>query len=218
MTKADLTPFAEMLSAVYTFYGKDMSEAALGIWWTVMEPFDLAAVRKAMGQHAVNPDNGQWLPKPADIVKMLGGSTLDSALVAWSKLDRAIQSVGTYLTVVFDDPIIHRVVEEMGGWTLLGRTKERDWPFRQNEFVNRYRGYKMRGETPPYPPRLIGIHDGENASNGFSVDEGNVRLIGDRTVAMKVLKGGSDVARLGVRPLAEVGTKMLIDLSEKANG
>lgn len=223
MTHTDRAAFAEILGAVYTFYSKDISEAALGIWWTVMEPFDLAAVRKALGQHAVNPDNGQFLPKPADVVRMLGGSTLDSALVAWSKLDSAIQRIGTYATVVFDDPIIHRVVEEMGGWTTLGHCTAKDWPFRQNEFVNRYRGYKMRGETPAYPPKLIGLSEGENAVKGLAHDPRALRmaepvLIGDPKVAMLVLKNGSDVPRLGITRMAEVGTRMLIDLSEKTHG
>lgn len=109
-----------------------------------MKPFDLAAVKDALNRHCVNPDNGQFMPKPADVVKLLQGSSQDGALVAWAKVDRAVRQVGTYSTVVFDDPIIHRVVQDMGGWVALGDKREKEWPFVAKEFENRYRGYPMR--------------------------------------------------------------------------
>lgn len=197
MIDRDRGEFAKMMADVYDYYSKDLSESVLEIWWTAVRPYDLAAVRKALGQHAVNPDRGSYLPKASDVVLMLGGSTLDSALVAWSKLEEALSRVGRYMTVVFDDPLIHRVVDEMGGWTVIGACSARDWPFKQNEFVNRYRGYRMRSETPPYPPRLLGISDGENAAHGYAVDDSNLRFIGDARAAVAVLKGGSTVPRLG---------------------
>lgn len=202
MIDKDRAAFAEVLAAVYTFYRQDFSDAAFGIWWSSMRLFDLAAIRDALGRHAMNPDTGQFLPKPADVVRMLGGSTLDSALVAWTKVDEAVRAVGGQSSVAFDDALIHRVVDEMGGWILLCGTTLKEWPFKQNEFVNRYRGYKVRSETPPYPPKLIGVFDAENGDRwlghpGAKPDE-NLRLIGDAEVARKVMLGGSDVPRLGI--------------------
>ena len=67
---------------------------------------DLRAVADALNRHAVNPDNGQFLPKPADIVRLINGNTVDRALVAWSTVERAIRSTGPYQSVVFDSPEI----------------------------------------------------------------------------------------------------------------
>ncbi len=55
---------------------------------------------------------------------MLGGSTQDAALAAWSKVDRAVREVGPYQSVAFDDALIHRVLFEMGGWIPLGSKTE----------------------------------------------------------------------------------------------
>jgi hypothetical protein len=210
MIERDRDNFAELLTGVYDFYRKDASDQVLEIWWQAMKPFDLEAIRVAFGQHTMNPDNGRFLPMPADVVRMLGGSTLDSALVAFSKVERGISAVGCYATVVFDDPLIHKVIEEMGGWPLLCVTPARDWPFRTTEFLNRYRSYKSRGMTPAYPKKLIGIADGENAVRGFA--EAAVTLIGDPRLAHAVLEKGSASTTLG---LTRVDTK-LIGNAEKA--
>ena len=196
MQPADRDAFGELIGGVYDFYGKPCSEFALGVWWNALQPFDLSAVQDALGRHAVNPDNGQFLPRPADVVKMLGGSTLDAAMLAWSKLEKAVMRIGPYQTVAFDDALIHRVVDDMGGWVQFGRVTEEEWPFTQKEFENRYRGYRFRSETPQYPPKLIGIVDGENLRKGYPPED--VVLIGDATAARRVMGAGSDTPRIGV--------------------
>lgn len=196
MKPSDRTAFGQLLSGVYAFYGKEASDFALNVWWQAMSPFDFKAVADAMNRHCVNPDTGQFLPKPADVVKMLQGSTQDSALVAWSKIDRAIRTVGTYRSVVFDDALIHRVLTEMGGWIDLGRKTEDEWPFVRNEFVNRYRGYKMRSEVPDYPPHLIGMSEAQNSKAGFRIDP--PLLLGNPEMAATVARKGSDAQILQV--------------------
>ncbi|MBB5271350.1 DUF6475 domain-containing protein [Quisquiliibacterium transsilvanicum] len=174
---------------MHDFYGKDLSEFALSVWWQAMRPFDLAAVRDAMSRHLVNPDTGQFMPKPADIVRMIGGRTVDAAQLAWSKVDAAVRRVGTYASVVFDDPLVHRVVDDMGGWIPLGRKSEDEWPFVAREFENRYRGYAMRQERPEYPSRLIGISEAANSRSGLPIAD--PVLIGAPEKARAVLARGS---------------------------
>jgi hypothetical protein len=164
------------------------------VWWAAMKPFDLDAVKDALNRHCVNPDSGQFLPKPADVVRMLQGSTQDAALVAWSKLDRTVREVGTYRSVVFEDALIHRIVLEMGGWVALGTKTEDEWPFLRNEFVNRYRGYRGRSEIPEYPPVLIGLAEASNRKVGF--DSEPPVLIGNPVTAQAVMQRGSNAPLL----------------------
>jgi len=84
------------------------------------------------------------MPKVADVIKMLQGSTQDSALTAWAKVDKAVRSIGTQMSVAFDDPLIHKVIQDMGGWLGLGQRQEAEWPFVAKEFETRYRGFKAR--------------------------------------------------------------------------
>lgn len=196
MTPNDSPKFLSLIANVYAFYRQDFSDFAGEVWLQAMRPFDLDAVSRALSQHCVNPDSGQFMPKPADIVKMLQGTTQDSALSAWAKVDRAIRTVGTYQSVVFEDPIVHRVILEMGGWIQFGTKTDDEWPFVRNEFVNRYRGYKMRNETPEYPPVLVGIAEAQNARGGFKVAP--PLLLGNPERAQLVLKGGSNAPMLQV--------------------
>ncbi|OXI88537.1 hypothetical protein CFB50_08525 [Burkholderia sp. AU33423] len=195
MTPNDYEEFSNLIAGVFAFYKRDFSEFALGVWWAAMKPYDLAAVNDALGRHSVNPDSGQFMPMPADIVRMLGGSTQDAALVAWAKVDRAVRSCGTYNSVVFDDALIHRVIAEMGGWVLVGGKGEEEWPFVRNEFVNRYRGYKMRSETPEYLPVLIGMAEAQNHRTGHKSQP--PVLIGDARTAHQVMLAGQDKPMLG---------------------
>ncbi|AZG14952.1 DUF6475 domain-containing protein [Cupriavidus pauculus] len=196
MTPQDVAPFSALISDVYAFYRQDSSTFAVKVWWQAMQPFDFTAVADALNRHCVNPDSGQFMPKPADVVKMLQGSTQDSALVAWAKVDRSVRTVGTYRSVVFDDPLIHRVLTEMGGWIEVGRKSEDEWPFVRNEFVNRYRGYRMRSETPDYPPHLIGISEAQNAKAGFHVEA--PLLLGNPDTAAMVARRGTNTPLLQI--------------------
>ena len=190
MQPSDAKQFRTLLSGVFGFYGKDLSEFALSVWWEAMRPFDFAAVRDALNRHAVNPDNGQFLPKPADVVRLLRGSTLDSALVAWAKVDKAVRQIGSYASVTFDDPVIHRVIADMGGWVSVCSGTEDEWPFKAREFENRYRGFVNR---PPedWPPRLTGLEEHQNAQRGFS---SHFRLVyvGNREQCALVESKGTD--------------------------
>ena len=151
MTSDDYKKFKEGLAGVYGFYDKDINDFVLDVWWNALKQFDLNAIVEAFNRHVINTESGKWLPKPADIIRMLQGSTQDAALVAWAKVDSAVRHKGTYVDVVFEDPLIHRVLHDMGGWIALGQKNEDEWPFVAREFENRYRGFRERSEIPEHP-------------------------------------------------------------------
>lgn len=185
MREQDKEGLFALVASVYAFYRVDCSPFALSIWLEAMRPYDLLSVKDGFNRHCVNPDNGQFLPKPADIVKLIGGGTKDGALLAWSKVLRAIGSVGGYQTVVFDDPLIHAVVSDMGGWVAMCSISVDETPFKANEFVTRYQGYRLRGSLPDVPIKLIGRADGENVARGLG--ESEPVLIGDKQAAKRLL-------------------------------
>lgn len=192
--------FFTTLIGVADYYGKELSKGVLVVYWEGLREYDLEAVEKALWAHAKNPDTGQWMPKVADVAKMLEGRTSDQAAVAWSKIDRAVRQVGSYADVVFDDALIHRVLHDMGGWLQLMGKAESDWPFIAKEFENRYRGYRMRGETPPYPPVLIGMANAQNGKQGYALQA--PVMVGDQAAAQRVLAGGNDAPLLAMQRAA----------------
>lgn len=199
MRQSDYEQFLAMLGAINELLGrgKPLSDTAISLWWGALAEYDLSAVRQAFDRHVKNPDTGQFMPAPADVIRMIAGSTMDSALMAWSKVDRAIRHIGTYQSVIFDDALIHRVIQEMGGWVEIGSKDDKEWPFVQKEFEMRYRGYKSRNERPEYPAVLIGMAEAHNSQQGMLSQA--PLLLGDTAAARSVVIGGTDVPLLVAR-------------------
>lgn len=199
MKQEQFDDFCELLGVVSEQYGKPISAGAKMLYWQGLIDYDFDAVKQGLFRHIRNPDNGMFMPKIADIVKMLQGSTQDSAMMAWSKVDKAVRQVGTQVSVVFDDTIIHCVITDMGGWLRLGQKTEDEWPFVAREFETRYRGFKSRNEVLEHPKKLIGLYDAENAPNGYK--ETPPVLIGDIEKAEQVLLAGTNKSTLQITQL-----------------
>jgi hypothetical protein len=187
MEQRDIPKFSALMVGIGELYGKTISSQLTDIYWLAMKKYDLQDVQKAFNRHVNNPDGGQFFPKPADIVRLLEGSGETKALQAWAKVERAIIQVGRYQSVVFDDPLIHAVIEDMGGWIKLCTIKNEDLPFRANEFQKRYMGFVLKNPNR-YPKYLCGISEQENAKNGFECAA--PVLIGDADKAVEVIKSG----------------------------
>ncbi len=214
MQPNDARKFKTLMQGVFDFYRQGLTEFTLNIWWKAMQSFEFEAISDAFNLHCANPDVGQFPPMPADVIRMMQGSTQDAALVAWAKVDRAVREKGTYYSVVFDDALIHRVIYEMGGWIRVGNKSEKEWPFVRNEWINRYRGYRMRNEIPSYPSVLIGMTEAENKLQGW--ESGALILIGDTKTARLVLAGGTNMALLDFTPLSLISTDKVRIIAQKA--
>lgn len=68
MIDADKRPFADMINAVFTIYGKPLPEKEmLRIWWHKLKRFEFCDVAKAFDIWTDTPNK---LPQPADIVQL----------------------------------------------------------------------------------------------------------------------------------------------------
>jgi hypothetical protein len=213
MQAEQLDEFIEVLEAVAEQYNKPLSDGLKTLYWQGLKDYDYQAVTQALSRHIRNPDSGMFMPKIADIVKMLQGSTMDSAYAAWTKVDKAVRSVGTYSTVVFDDPIIHRVLQDMGGWMQLGTKAEDEWPFVAKEFENRYRGFKGKNESIEYPKQLCGIFEAHNTKEGFKTEP--PVLIGNKEQALLVAKGGTELPILQITRSDDTFKQLTAVIGEK---
>jgi hypothetical protein len=195
MVDEDKKEFAQFVGGIFAMYGKEATPMILRVWFEAMRQYDLKAFKDALSRHLLNPDNGQFLPKPADVVKLIGGTTIDSALEAWSAVDNAVRTVGTYRSVAFADPIIHKVIQDMGGWVALGNKKEDEWAFVAKEFQTRYRGIKTTGQPVDAPAQLTGIAAQQNSVAGIQYKEQPI-LIGKRHDTKPALNSTYEVSRL----------------------
>jgi Domain of unknown function (DUF6475) len=190
MIDQDKHAFKELLTNVMAFYRQDISTFALQVWWSACQGYDLEQVRKALNAHAVDPDRGQFAPKPADVVRALQGTKTDRARAAWGKVMDAMQRVGAYQSVVFDDHVIHAVIEDLGGWMGLCRSDFEQLSFTEHRFCESYRAYAGRHEPLAYPAKLLGQFEMDNRHAGRRVAP--PVLIGNPERAAEVLRlGGS---------------------------
>jgi hypothetical protein len=187
MQLSDKPKFLEVLAGVHDFYGKELSAFAGQVWWQAVSGFGLEQATKALSAHLMDPDRGQFMPKPADLVRQLQGTHADRSLVAWGKVLETIRRVGAYKTVVFDDPAIHAAITDMGGWPAVCCTEVDELPFLQKRFCELHRVFAQRGQGE-YPPALMGVFEAANRHNGQPVQP--PILIGDPARAQAVMQGG----------------------------
>lgn len=191
MRDSDKPNFGALLRDVMAFYRQDVSPFALSVWWQACEGFDFQQVSKALTGHAMDPERGQFAPKPADVVRQLAGTATDRAMIAWGKVHDAMGRVGAYQDVVFDDAVIHAVVDDLGGWVKMCRSELSELSYLQHRFTESYRAYANRGQLSEYPRRLIGDRSPDELYAKRGLPPPKPAVIGDLVKAREVFRGGS---------------------------
>lgn len=197
MQDSDRGKFSQLMSDAMAFYGKNVSTFALGVWWEACRNFSLEQVAKALTAHAMDPEQGQYQPKPANLVKALQGTRTDRSLIAWGKVLVAMQRVGAYTSVAFDDPVIHAAVEDLGGWAAICRGELNDLPHVERRFCESYRAYASRPDVA-YVGVLPGVHQLENGLRGK--ESAPPILIGDPERAAAVMRNGGSAPKTQMTP------------------
>ncbi len=150
--------FCKLLTWLGELYGKNISPQLFEIYWWGVEKYSLEEIKRAINLHVLNPDVGQFMPKPADLIRNIEGKNVDKALRAWNKVLNAMRTVGAYESIVFDDSLIHAVIEKLGGWVKFCHTTEKNLPFLFQYFQ---RCYLVCLSYPllSIPKRLVGIDE-----------------------------------------------------------
>ncbi|WP_405418698.1 DUF6475 domain-containing protein [Marinobacter flavimaris] len=208
----DMEAFDQIWTQTHEIYGKRPEPRVVYMVFQSLIAFPLADIEHALCRHITNPDTGQYPPKPADIVRLLQGSSQSASGEAWAKVDYAIRCVGNYRSVVFDDPKIHAAIERLGGWQKIALTDDKEYPFVRNNFLKLYQGFTV---TPPdsFPRKLIGTCEHENSQQsefmrGRSKEQ--PALVGDKEKARLVYQGGGDQ---GVVKIHNEKTEQFLELA-----
>ena len=107
MDNQDLPRFTHIFMGICEIYQRNATEVFIELYWRALQHFELSLVEAAFNAHVRDPDYGNRMPFPSDIVRLLEGNSYTQASQAWSKLINAIRYIGAWETVVFDDAIIH---------------------------------------------------------------------------------------------------------------
>ena len=159
------------MSNIAELYSKGLSKNLLEIYWFILERYELEDIKRSLSLHAINPEVGQFMPKPADIVRYIEGKTQEKSLMAWTKAIDAMKLFGAYQSIQFDDPLIHSVIDDMGGWVKLCHSTDTQLPFLFQEFSRRYEVY-LRNPPQEIPRQLTGIFEHQNKIYSSSYSPG----------------------------------------------
>ena len=149
----------KLLFMTADYYKETLSEGDINLWLRDLSPFSFDDILSAFGKWRQSSDR---MPKISNIVEIIRGSEEDLALAALIKVESAMSRYGSYATVVFDDPIIHAVIPELGGWVRTCRLSENEFTWWKKDFRERYQHHLRYGTLTNLPPKLLGIFDEKN--------------------------------------------------------
>lgn len=147
--------------ALCEIHDRKFSTLLSDLYWKVLEPFTDEQCEAAFEDLIYFT---RFFPKPVEFIEKIRGTQSNRGALAWVDVLEAVKRVGPYQSVKFPDPVIHSVIEAMGGWVQLGGmlTDEEKW--KQKEFERLYQILESRDANHEYLPGIVEI---DNAARGF---------------------------------------------------
>lgn len=168
MTPNEWQKFCVMLDDAADMIGQPRrTEGAKGLMFTILGRFELRDVASALSAHVAE---SKFFPAPSELIQRIEGSASDRAMVAFQVVRH---NLNTYVSVQFDDPLIHYTVAALGGWQKFGEILEDDLKWLEKDFCRYYehgaRQRKTWGEEG-VPHSLMGRHEAHNRLAGQPVE------------------------------------------------
>jgi hypothetical protein len=157
MNETDKQSFAVLLATMGEIYKMVVKPQLIECYWQLLKPYPWQDIKQALHAHFVEPRQGCFFPKPADVIALIHRPIENHAEEAWAKVIRALQEVGAYHSVKFDDPIIHCVLNKLNGWVTLCRSDRYHLKEYGEYFKYTYQKFMMEKELPPFPPYFRGL-------------------------------------------------------------
>lgn len=135
MDKNDYKIFAAAWRNALTIYGKDADTDVIATVFGTLQGYPLDEVLAAINEHLVDPNDGRFQPKPADIVRNIQRHANADAGQAF---DRVLRQLNPYVTPVFDDERVAGAVCAVGGWQALCRITNSEIPTTRARFIEAF--------------------------------------------------------------------------------
>lgn len=180
--------FLFMMAGLAEAVGQEVTPLRIKIYAKALEDLKIEEIEKA-AWGLIQTRTFNSFPKPAELREAVNGKPEDAALIALEKVERAVREVGGYTSVVFDDPVIHRVIGATAeaGWIGICDMPLEEWKWARKDFMKMYQAFAGRHEMQT-PVKLYGRHDMHNTINGH-IDSGKakeyVEYIGDKNKALE---------------------------------
>ena len=123
-------------SILYAYYNNPQLEKTI-IYYHVLKDYDLDVVKTAFMKII---KRSKYFPTVSEVVKEIEKKRdiRDMALIAYLKVINAMNRIGPYKSIIFDDPVIHLVVDALGGWAEISKIPISQVERFKAEFINLY--------------------------------------------------------------------------------
>ena len=186
MEASRLDRFSALMAAMGEVFGGDITQQKIEIYDRALSDIPIDKLESAVWQ-IIKTRKTASFPKVGEIREAISGDVEDIAQYALRKLEAAMARVGAYRTVIFDDPIIHSVVERFEcGWPGICQMPLDEWKWGKKDFLNMYAHHSK--DIPETIRPLEGLHDINNRNNGHTESLGKyTTYIGNKERAKELL-------------------------------
>lgn len=162
MTNQDRDRFEVMLLGLAEIFDKQLSERQIDLYYLALEDMDIEDVVQAGN---ILARSVKFFPKPVEFRESMAINTDDMASIAYGKFHKGMMRAHPGRTLIFDDPIIHAVIENIGGWNeeLYNKWSSiKDEVWLRKQFESLYQTYAKCGVPANTPERLVGGYEAHN--------------------------------------------------------
>ena len=149
MEKKDGNNFKEIIVAISVTYGEEFTPPQTLLWWNMFKPYPIEAFEKAVYRHLGDPDQGMFVPKPANIMKFIIGTVREAAQdvenraeLCWHQVMHKIQRMGSYGSLKLDDKQGVAAIKAVGGWNKVSMATYDELVWIKKEFLQAYDTYE----------------------------------------------------------------------------
>lgn len=151
--------FSGMMSMMCEIYNRNQTKALLEGYYLILKRMNDDEFKQAM----MNILEGRVyasMPKPAEILEYSRPNLETIATLALEDLERAIAKGGRNYSLIFDDKVVHSVINALGGWVYVCNMELRDWEFKKKEFPRLYMMHSKRSDHADHVAGLVEKNSG----------------------------------------------------------
>jgi hypothetical protein len=156
--------FSSMMTMLCELYNRQQTQPLIDVYYLVLKQMGDEEFKASM-MMILEKRVYASMPKPAEILEFAKPNLEAIASLALSDLERAIAKGGRNMSLIFDDKIVHSVINALGGWIYICNMELRDWEFKRKEFTRLYILHSKRSSHPDHiagmTERLSGQADGQ---------------------------------------------------------
>jgi len=158
MDERDRDEFRTLIQALAATFRVEVTTALEVGYWLGLRDLPIRAIGAAV---AAAITECKFMPVPRELRDRAGVMGADQkAILAWNAVKRAIAQVGSYRSVIFDDPVVNAAVRSLGGWHRLCQTESEEldkWTVK--EFLRMYRELSALPLGPDLTRYLPGVFE-----------------------------------------------------------